>query len=117
MTRRYVLPVILLDSENNINRHVSQRMRQLGRLLIVRREHSKNPNITLQDYITPTQFDEVVLSTKQLCYEDRETPSLALKVGQGMKDAIAVLRGQVMRRTATAPRGDVKYFKLIFESE
>ena len=61
----------VLDSETKFNQHVSQVMRQLGRLFIVLGTRSKNLNASIQDFITLAFRRSRPFWTKQLCYEDR----------------------------------------------
>ena len=71
--------------------YVSQRMRQLARLLQTLWIKAKKKDATLQDYIDTPMFDALVDAVKELCQFNTESrleisiPSLALKLGHSLK--------------------------------
>nr|XP_022290881.1 uncharacterized protein LOC111102433 isoform X2 [Crassostrea virginica] len=88
---------------NHLYTYVSQKMRELGRLLISLRETDKDIN-SLDDAIHPMKFPAVVRCTKFLCgfkenSNSYSNPSLALKLGHSLKKcakikkSIALIQG------------------------
>lgn len=71
--------------------YVSQRMRQLARLVQTLRLQSKRNDACLEEFIDTSMFDAVLDAVKDLCKFDAESrlgigiPSLALKLGQSVK--------------------------------
>ena len=70
----------------------TQTTRELSRLLIKLRKTEHNPQAQLLNFIVPTMFDKVMEAVKTLCafevkngMQDVGTPSLALKIGYGLK--------------------------------
>ncbi|XP_056001324.1 uncharacterized protein LOC125677270 [Ostrea edulis] len=83
--------------------YVSQKMRELGRLLILLRETDKDIN-SLDDAIHPKKYPAVVKCTKTLCgFQENSNsynnPSLALKLGHSLKkcakikNSLALIQG------------------------
>lgn len=108
--------------QKNAN-YVSQRMRQLARLLKTLRGKSQNEGSRLQDYIDTSKFDELVLAVKDLCGFDAEScldigiPSLALKLGHSLKRCAQVLRSWALRSKDEALIKQSKRFLDLFEAE
>lgn len=76
--------------------HVSQKMRELGRLLLVVRSEDRNIT-TIKDVIHAQKFPTVIKATRVLCKYSIETntygnPSLALKLGHLLKKAAKVCK-------------------------
>jgi hypothetical protein len=89
----------LIEAGNDVDaQYVSQRMRQLGRLLIILRSRNSE-EAQLKDFLRPTMFDKVVEATRSICCYDGDimTPSLALKLGHSMKDCVGIRLGQIYR--------------------
>ena len=85
----------------NIN-YVSQRMRQLARLLQTLRKENEAANF--DDFIDTARFDELVAAVKDLCgfkeesRLDIDVPSLALKLGHSIKQCAQVLKSSALRK-------------------
>ena len=83
--------------------YVSQRMRQLARLLLVLRARSHDKEDALGDYIDTSKFDALVEAVKELCEFDQESqldigiPSLALKLGHSIKRCAQVIKRSALR--------------------
>ena len=85
----------------NIN-YVSQRMRQLARLLRTLRKENEAANF--DDFIDTARFDELVAAVKDLCGFKEESrleidvPSLAIKLGHSIKQCAQVLKSSALRK-------------------
>jgi len=91
------------------HQYISQRLRELGRLVLGIKDLVGKSSIKLQDYITPKQFQCVVDSIRHICGFDEKThsfkiPSLSLKLGHSIKqcaeivEAAAIIDGDTQRR-------------------
>ncbi|KAL5021120.1 hypothetical protein ScPMuIL_000275 [Solemya velum] len=86
--------------------HISQRMRQLGRLKMKLNEIKKQDQ-DIQHYISPQHFDTVILAVKDLAGFRRneehisvfDTPSLALTFGHNLVKVAELKRGIAIRST------------------
>lgn len=100
--------------------YVSQRMRQLARLMQILRSKS-NSEACLQDYMDTSKFDELVLGVKDLCQFQKEAeigiPSLALKLGHSLKRCAKVLKSTSLRAKDEALIKETKRFLDLFEAE
>ncbi|XP_057666792.1 uncharacterized protein LOC130900289 [Diorhabda carinulata] len=85
---------------------IRQSMRQLGRLSL---ELKKQGELfqNLNEMLIPEKFDVIVNATKVVCLSQRQDttkrpefgiPSLALKIGYGLKKCAAIERGQSLRK-------------------
>ncbi|XP_068694511.1 uncharacterized protein [Montipora foliosa] len=106
------------------NNFVSQKMRELARLLLQLRKTSVNADANLSDFIKPQEFDVVVSAVKALSkfqFDDGvhqvATPSLALKIGHSLKKCVNVLRGHALRRKDDSLLEDVDNFEKLIEAE
>ncbi|XP_068712639.1 uncharacterized protein [Montipora foliosa] len=106
------------------NNFVSQKMRELARLLLQLRKTSFNADANLSDFIKPQEFDVVVSAVKALSkfqFDDGvhqvATPSLALKIGHSLKKCVNVLRGHALRRKDDSLLEDVDNFEKLIEAE
>ena len=103
--------------------YVSQRMRQLARLLQTLRIKAKNKNATLQDYIDTSMFDALVDAVKELCQFNGESrleigiPSLALKLGHSLKKCAQVLKSSALRRKDEVAIKRAKRFLDLYEAD
>ena len=85
----------------NIN-YVSQRMRQLARLLQTSRKENEAANFDI--IIDTARFDELVAAVKDPCglkeesRLDIDVPSLALKLGNSIKQCAKVLKSSALRK-------------------
>jgi len=103
--------------------YVSQRMRQLARLLMVLRARSHEEEAALQNYIDTAKFDELIEAVKELCGFDQESrlnvgiPSLALKLGHSIKRCAQVVKCSALRSEDEIVIKRAKRFIDLFESE
>ena len=111
-----------LGTKNAAN--ISQKMREIARLLRQLRETDKNHDAQLSDFIKPETFDTVVQAVKTLCnFQDKDggqevkIPSLALKLGHSLKKCVNVVRGQALREKSKDIQEDVDNFENLLESE
>lgn len=90
-----------LGNEKHHISHVSQKMRELGRLLLKVRE--TDPDIvSLQECIHPKQFDIVLEAVRSLAGFDPhtgryKTPSLAIKLGQSLQKCALIIKADCIR--------------------
>lgn len=90
-----------LGNEKHHISHVSQKMRELGRLLLKVRE--TDPDIvSLQECIHPKQFDVVLEAVRSLAGFDPhtgryKTPSLAIKLGQSLQKCALIIKADCIR--------------------
>ena len=100
--------------------YVSQRMRQLARLLQTLREKNKAANF--EDFIYTARFDELVAAVKDLCgfkeesRLDIDVPSLALKLGHSIKQCAQVLKSSALRRKDEAAIRECQNFIDLLEA-
>ena len=103
--------------------YVSQRMRQLARLLIVLRARSHEKEATLESFIDTSKFDDLVDAVKELCGFNQESrleigiPSLALKLGHSIKRCAQVVKCSALRSKDEKVIKSSKRFIDLFESE
>lgn len=109
---------ILKVGKEQHNRHfISQKMRELGRLLIKVRE-IQNCSLTLADIIKPSQFLGNVSAVKSLAGYDEEnecysTPSLALKIGAALKKCAKIIKAEaLMQQDSTLSHEADDFFQL-----
>lgn len=102
---------------------VSQRMRQLARLLNVLNEEKDGP---LEDFLNPCNFDLVLKSVKKLCQFSNDadngntsvaTPSLALRLGHHLKKCAQICRGVGLRERNEEMIQNTKHFLELMEFE
>ena len=104
----------------NIN-YVSQRMRQLARLLRTLRKENEAANF--DDFIDTARFDELVAAVKDLCGFKEESrleidvPSLAIKLGHSIKQCAQVLKSSALRKKDEAAIRECQNFIDLFEAE
>ncbi|KAK2565527.1 hypothetical protein P5673_010614 [Acropora cervicornis] len=102
---------------------VSQRMRQLARLLQTLRVQSKRTDACLEEFIDTSMFDAVVDAVKDLCRFDAESrleigiPSLALKLGHNLKRCAQVLKSSALRRKDDETIKRAKRFLDLYEAD
>ena len=106
------------------NSLVSQKMRELGRLLLELRKTDSNPASPLSDFINPERFDHVVSAVKNIAkfhfdqgVQNVATPSLSLKIGHSLKKCINILRGHALRRKDKVLEEDVDNFEKLIDAE
>lgn len=103
---------------------ISQKMRQLGHLVLCYREKNDCSEYLLADLLKPERFDEVVAVTKELCsfqhgeqLSSFKTPSLALKLGISLKKCAILHKGVALRRKDKGMLEDLEFFKQLVETE
>ena len=90
--------VARLGGEAHQLRHVSQKMRELGRLLQVLKE---TEDASLVDFFSPARFGVVISAVQQVCRYGEENvtkPSLALKLGHSVKKCAEICLAKVIER-------------------
>ena len=101
--------------------YVSQRMRQLARLLQTLRR--KNEAANFEDFIDTARFDELAAAVRDLCgfkeesRLDIDVPSLALKLGHSVKQCAQVLKSSALRKKDEAAIRECQNFIDLFEAE
>ena len=101
---------------------VSQRMRQLARLLILLRDGG-HQEANLEDFIDTAKFDDLVSAVNKLCgFRDEShleigIPSLALKLGHSIKRCALVLRSCALRQKDERSIKNCEHFIDLFEAE
>lgn len=112
--------IIEKDGERNAS-YVSQRMRQLSRLLI---ELNKETDGELKDFLQPSMFDKVIEAVKNLCnfYQEDdkrkvEIPSLALKLGHNLRKCAQLYRGVGLREKNDEITTNTKNFLELMDYE
>ena len=102
----------------------TQTIRELSRLLIELRKTEHNPQAHLLSFIVPTMFDQVVEAVKTLCAfevkngkQDVGTPSLALKIGYGLKKCVNVVIGKALRDEDHVTERAADNFRRLLETE
>ena len=84
--------------------YVSQRMRQLARVVLVLRKRVQRNEAVLEEFIDAANFDTIVDAVRELCDFDPESrldvgiPSLALKLGHSIKKCAQVLKSCALRK-------------------
>ena len=103
--------------------YVSQRMRQLARLLTILRARSQEKEAGLESFIDTAKFDDLVEAVKELCRFNEESrldigiPSLALKLGHSIKRCAQVVKCSALRSKDENVIKRAKRFIDLFESE
>ena len=103
--------------------YVSQRMRQLARLLQTLRLQNKRNDATLEEFINTSMFDALVDAVKDLCRFDAESPleigipSLALKLGHSFKRCAQVLKSSTLRKKDEGTIKRAKRFLDLYEAD
>ena len=103
--------------------YVSQRMRQLARLLAVLRKRGQKNEAVLEEFIDTSCFDKLVDGVRELCDFDLESrsevgiPSLALKLGHSIKKCAQILKGSALRQKDDVTIKHCNHFIDLFEAE
>ncbi|XP_067032827.1 uncharacterized protein [Acropora muricata] len=119
------LGVLLIEKHGDKQNHfVSQKMRELARLLLQLRTTSASLDAQLSDFIKPGEFDVVVSGVKALSKFNSEDgvqhvaiPSLSLKIGHSLKKCVNILGGHALRKKDKELQEDVGNFEKLIESE
>ena len=105
--------------------YVSQRMRQLARLLIELRDQTQAPDADLSSFLKPEKFDTVVAALLKMCEYKQCTktepaklkvPSLALKIGYTLRRCCTLLVNRALREKNTALESDAESFIRMLDS-
>ena len=101
--------------------HVSQKMRELGRLIISLRELDEDIH-SLEDAILPQKFPAVVKCTRTLCGFNDNTnsyanPSLALKLGHSLKKCAKIKTSMALIEGSEDMRKNADAFYTLCENE
>ena len=109
------------EKQNNL---VSQKMRELARLVMQLHETEFQPDAQLSEFIKPDKFDVVVSAVKNISkfhfqggVQNVATPSLSLKLGHSLKKCVHILRGHALRRKHKDLQENVDNFEKLLESE
>ena len=119
---QFAVAILEKVGKKNAN-YVSQRMRQLARLLIVLWVRSHEKEATLQSFIDTSKFDDLVDAVKELCGFNQESrleigiPSLALKLGHSIKRCAQVVKCSALRSKDEKVIKGSKRFIALFERE
>ena len=82
--------------------YVKNRLRELGRFVLELRKQKKFEKCQLDDVLHPEHFQEIMTAVRALCgYEQESTkfnkPSLALKVGYGLKTCLTICKARCIQ--------------------
>lgn len=88
--------------EHSKIRHVSSKMREVGRVLLELRRALNRPTLLIREVILEILFDDVVKATRSLCkltagQKLKSIPSLALKIGHSMKKMASLVMNESIR--------------------
>ena len=106
--------------------YVSQRMRQLARLLVELRDQTQTFNADLSSFLKPDIFETVVAAVLKVCEYKQcsktepaklKVPSLALKVGYALRRCCTLLVNKALCEKNAALESDTESFIRIFDSE
>ncbi|XP_028418000.1 uncharacterized protein LOC114542728 [Dendronephthya gigantea] len=117
--------IMLLEKDGERDcQFVSQKMRELGRLVKHLMVEEKNSAVQLCDYIKPEKFDTIVKAVKETSgfmagngQLDVNIPSLALKLGYSIKKCASLLHNQALRARNADQVKDIKSFLKIMSTE
>lgn len=99
--------------------YVSQKMREMARLLFQARKESEMRTVTIKDLLAPDKFDLVVATVRKLRgYKDYvfDKPSTARRLGHAMKIA-HVVRGDALKNREYQVKRDVDDYLEFHEIE
>jgi hypothetical protein len=118
---------VLADKMNrHSTAHVSQKMREISRLLIQLRKSTNLQNANLATFVSPAHFPSVLEAVRIECNFNPTSavnlagfklPSLALKLGHSMKKVAILLRNEAIKCHNASQRADAEEFLLLHESE
>lgn len=110
---------------SNESSYISQRMREIARLLLELRKHDQS-DASLCEFIKPGKFDLVIKAVKNVSgyflpkdgnSAGFRTPSLALKLGNTLRKCAAIIRGFALRRNQSEMKEDVNSYLQLHDSE
>ncbi|XP_028417721.1 uncharacterized protein LOC114542174 isoform X2 [Dendronephthya gigantea] len=120
------LGAFLLEKDGERDRQlVSQKMREMGRLLQRLKIVEKNEKAQLSDFIRPEKFDVVIRAVKETAgFKDPDhglldvsIPSLALKLGHSLSKCATLLHNQAIRARNEEMAKEIKDFQKLMRSE
>ncbi|CAB4030251.1 Hypothetical predicted protein [Paramuricea clavata] len=121
-----MLGAFRLEKEGERDRQlVSQKMRELGRLLQQLMVVENNEAVQLSDFIKPEKFDIIVKTVMEttdfmppnLSQQEVNIPSLALKLGHSLLKCATLLHNQAIRARNDLVANEIKYFQKLMRSE
>jgi hypothetical protein len=96
--------IFLLDAHaGDADKHIRQKLRQLGTLVLLLRKDSENDSLLLSDVINPESFDLVIANVKTL-----GSNSLQLKLGASLRKIAALTVTQSLRHRFTALSNELR---------
>ena len=103
---------------------ISQKMRELARLVEGLMSVEGRNDLQLSDFLTPEKFDTIVRAIRYIAGFREESghlqvgiPSLALKIGYSIHKCCSILTGQALRSKDDARFKAIKNFQKIMRSE
>ena len=97
-------------------------MRQTARLLTELRKVDGKADVALEEFMTPSHFDDVVQATRNIAATAGSTnsdnsPSLALKLGYNISQCAGVLWGKALRNMDEEKVRKVEYFQKLYSTD
>ena len=109
------------------SQYISQRLRQLGRLVLTLRSLTEGEEVFLADFLKPDLFDLVIQAVMVVCQLKENTPesgtpefgipSLSLKLGHSLKKCALILQGEALRNRDGELLETAKMYLQLHESE
>ena len=94
LLRRYGHWMMMKHETNKDQSHyITNKLRELARLVLYAREEEKNQSLTLQDLLKPEKFDDLVTYVKAM---PKEGHSTSKRLGESLQKVIVVLKGHLM---------------------
>lgn len=121
-----MLGAFLLEKEGERDRQlVSQKMRELGRLLQQLMVVENNEVVQLSDFIKPEKYDIIIKAVRETTgfmppnrgQQEVNIPSLALKLGHSLSKCATLLQNQAIRARNDLVAKEIKYFQKLMRSE
>jgi hypothetical protein len=101
----------------NLDNFIREKVREMVRLMMPLQK--LNPNSTLEDFLCPEKFDDIIGAVHSVTGKGEKiiTPSLAVKMGHGLKKCAAIKIGQCLRRGDQDGRQRTQDFLTLVENE
>ena len=104
---------------------VSQKMRELGRLLPQLMVVENHEAVQLSDFIKPEKFDVIIKAVRETTgfmppirgQQEVNIPSLALKLGHSLSKCATLQHNQAIRARNDLMAKEIKYFQKLMRSE
>jgi hypothetical protein len=106
---------------------VTTKMRELARLLLAFRKLKNDMNLTLADALVPRNFDCLVEATREVAgfvamsreeaHDNFEVPSLALKIGYGLKRAAEIDIVKALKEDRKASLEERRNFLTVYDNQ